>query len=40
MAKYLLRRRGVPALVVRYPADEAEARTMVGRIKGFLEGLK
>lgn len=40
MAKYLLRRRGIPALVVRYPADEAEARTMVGRIKGFLEGLK
>lgn len=40
MAKYLLRRRGVPALVVRYPADEAEAKTMVGRIKGFLEGLK
>lgn len=40
MAKYLLRRRGVPALVVRYPADEAEAKTMVGQIKGFLEGLK
>ncbi|MDR3282103.1 MAG: methanogenesis marker 5 protein [Candidatus Methanoplasma sp.] len=40
MVRYLIRRRGIPALSVAYPGNEAEAKVSVGRIKEFLEGLK
>jgi len=40
MVKYLIRRRGIPYLTVRYPGSEDEAKAAVGQIKGFLEGLK
>lgn len=40
MVQYLVKRRGIPNLKVNYPSDEAEAKTMVGRIKDFLEGLE
>ena len=40
LTKYLIHRRGIPALTVKYPTDEAEAKTMVGQIKDFLGGLK
>ena len=39
MTKYLIHRRGIPALTVKYPEDEAEAKAMVGQIKDFLAGL-
>lgn len=40
LAKYTLKRRGIPTLTVKYPASEEEAKTMVGQIKDFLGGLK
>ena len=40
LTKYLIHRRGIAALTVKYPTDEAEAKTMVGQIKDFLGGLK
>ena len=39
MTKYLIHRRGIPALTVKYPEDETEAKAMVGQIKDFLAGL-
>ena len=40
MVKYLIRRRGIPCLTVRYPEDEEEAKATVGQMKEFLEGLR
>ena len=40
MVKYLINRRGIPCLKVKYPEDEEEAKTAVHQIKEFLEGLK
>ncbi|MDR1954886.1 MAG: methanogenesis marker 5 protein [Candidatus Methanoplasma sp.] len=40
MVKYLIRRRGIPYLMVKYPENEEEAGSTVGQIKAFLEGLK
>jgi putative methanogenesis marker protein 5 len=40
MVKYLIKRRGIPHLAVKYPEDQEEAKTTVGQIKEFLEGLK
>lgn len=40
LTKYLIHRRGISALTVKYPTDEAEAKIMVGQIKDFLGGLK
>lgn len=40
MVRYLIRKRKIPFIVVRYPNDEEEAKVMVAKIKGFLEGLK
>jgi len=40
MVKYLISRRGIPSLKVKYPEDEEEAKAVVGQIKEFLEGLK
>jgi putative methanogenesis marker protein 5 len=40
MVKYLIRRRKIPYLTVRYPDDSNEAKTTVGQIREFLEGLK
>ncbi|MCQ2069655.1 MAG: methanogenesis marker 5 protein [archaeon] len=39
LAKYLLKRRKIPCLTVKYPSNEEEAKTMVGQIKDFLGGL-
>ena len=39
LAKYRIKRRGIPALTVQYPTSEEEAKTMVGQIKDFLGGL-
>ena len=39
LAKYRIKRRGIPALTVQYPTNEEEAKTMVGQIKDFLGGL-
>ncbi len=39
LTKYLIRRRGIPALTVRYPENEEEAKTVVGQIRDFLGGL-
>ncbi|MDR1691128.1 MAG: methanogenesis marker 5 protein [Candidatus Methanoplasma sp.] len=40
MVKYLIRRRKIPALTIRYPDNEEEAKATVGQVKEFLEGLK
>lgn len=40
MVRFLIKKRGIPYLVVRYPTDEEEAKLMVYKIKTFLEGLK
>jgi len=40
MLNYMIRRKAIPTLEVRYPTDEEEAKVMVSRIKEFLEGLK
>ncbi len=40
LAKYCIKKRGIPTLTVTYPSNEEEAKTMVGRIRDFLGGLK
>ena len=40
MVKYLIHRRGIPRLYVKYPNSKEEAKTVVGQVKEFLEGLK
>lgn len=40
MIRYLIRKRGIPLLMVTYPKNEEQARTLVNKIKGFLEGLE
>jgi putative methanogenesis marker protein 5 len=40
LIKYLVKRRGIPTVVVTYPENEEEADTVVGKINDFLEGLK
>lgn len=40
MVKYLIRRRGIPSISVKYPENDEEAKVTVGQIKEFLEGLK
>ncbi|MCQ2078659.1 MAG: methanogenesis marker 5 protein [archaeon] len=40
LAKYRIKRRGIPVLTIEYPTNEEEAKTMVGQIKDFLGGLK
>ncbi|MCL1978946.1 MAG: methanogenesis marker 5 protein [Methanomassiliicoccaceae archaeon] len=40
MVRYLIRRRGIPHLIIGYPEDGDEAKAVVGQIKEFLEGLK
>lgn len=40
LAKYCIKKRGIPALTVSYPFNEEEAKTMVGQIRDFLGGLK
>lgn len=40
LTKYRIKKRGIPTLTVKYPADEVEAKTMVGQIRDFLGGLK
>ena len=40
MVRYLIKKRKIPLLVVRYPNNEEEAKILVARIKEFLEGLK
>jgi len=40
MVAYMIRRRGIPALTIRYPDDGDEAKAVVGQIKEFLGGLK
>ncbi len=40
LAKYCIKKRGIPALTVSYPSNEEEAKTMVGQIRDFLGGLK
>jgi putative methanogenesis marker protein 5 len=40
MVKYLIKRRGIPHIEVVYPETQEEAKTAVGQIKEFLEGLK
>jgi len=40
MVKYLITRRKIPYLTVRYPETEEEGKVVVGQIKEFLEGLK
>lgn len=40
LAKYRIKKRGIPTLAVTYPSNEEEAKTMVGLIRDFLGGLK
>jgi putative methanogenesis marker protein 5 len=40
MVRFLIKKRKIPYLVVRYPTDEDEAKILVAKIKAFLEGLK
>lgn len=40
LTKYRIKKRGIPTLTVKYPEDEAEAKTMVGQIRDFLGGLE
>jgi len=40
MVRYMIRRRGIPALAVKYPDGKEEAKLIIGQIKDFLEGLK
>jgi len=39
MVKYLIKRRGIPTLHVRYPSTDEEAVSFVAMAKEFLEGL-
>lgn len=40
MVRYLVKKRKIPFLEVRYPTSEEEAKVLVTKIKSFLEGLK
>ncbi len=40
MVKYLIRRRGIPALRLQYPETEEDGIEFVAKVKGFLEGLQ
>lgn len=40
MTKYLIKRRGIPTLHVRYPETNDEATNFVAQTKEFLKGLK
>ena len=40
MVKYMVRRRGIPSITVKYPDSKEEAKAAVGLLKEFLEGLK
>jgi len=40
MVRFLIKKRKIPYLEVRYPTNEEEAKLMVSKIKAFLEGLK
>jgi len=40
MVRYLVKKRKIPFLEVRYPTSEEEAKLLVTKIKSFLEGLK
>ena len=37
---YLIRKRGIPVLELKYPTSEEEARELVIKVKEFLEGLE
>lgn len=39
MVRYLLQRRGIPVVTVRYPEDEEEGKLVVAKIKEFLDKL-
>ena len=40
MVKYLIQRRGIPSVTVRYPENEEEGKQIVARIKEFLDNLE
>lgn len=40
MVKYLIRKRKIPYVTVKYPENDEEAKATVGQIKEFLEGLR
>lgn len=40
MVKYLIKKRGIPELILTYPENEEEADAVVGKMKEFLEALK
>lgn len=40
MVKYLIKKRGIPAIHVSYPEDEEQGKLVVSKIKEFLEKLK
>ena len=40
MVQYLIKRRGIPTLYVKYPEDQEAATNFVIKAKEFLEGLK
>jgi len=40
MIRFLIKKRKIPLLEVRYPTNEDEAKVLVSKIKTFLEGLK
>ncbi|NYT02837.1 MAG: methanogenesis marker 5 protein, partial [Methanosarcinales archaeon] len=40
LSRYLIKRKGIPVLEVKYPESDAEARRFVHDIRTFLEGLK
>jgi len=40
LAKYIIRRKNIPRLELKYPADEEEAREFVRKIRDFCESLK
>jgi putative methanogenesis marker protein 5 len=37
--KYLIRKKKVPIISIKYPSDEASAKIMLNQIKGFLQKL-
>ncbi len=40
MVKYLIRKRKIPVLTLKYPENEKDAEAVVGMMKDFLEGLE
>ena len=40
LVKYIIRRKNIPRLELKYPADEEEAREFVRKIRDFCESLK